>query len=75
MYVPKGLRRKGYGSKLLVEVINTFSDFDIRLSVGSSGEMNDNELIQWYKKHGFVLMTKKTMICFDKRYSIRRLIS
>ena len=62
VYVPKALRGKGYGSKLLEQVCDHYKDYNIRIGVSSSGPLSDKQLIEWYMRYDFILVTKKTMV-------------
>lgn len=58
IYVPSGDRGKGIGSELLKLVCND-ADRDgviLRLCVNADedGLLNDDELIEWYARYGFV---------------------
>lgn len=57
-------RRQGYGRHLLKEVLRKYSDCVIFLHVSSSGEMNNEQLIQFYEQEGF----KK--LCEDEEFQI-----
>lgn len=62
MYVSKANRGKGLGSKILDKAIEDFGKRPIKLRVGSSGPLNENDLKKWYGRYGFVITNGKTML-------------
>lgn len=53
--VPRDVRRRGLGTQLL-QMILTDADSEgitLYLEVATSGDMTNDQLCQWYAKHGF----------------------
>lgn len=70
--VPARFRNQGYGTKLL-EMILEDADFEnvvLILQVAPSGEMGPDELIAWYKRHGFDMIDQEQFLMRRKRRSL-----
>lgn len=62
--VPSPFRKRGYGTQLMNEVCKEADSNKVILflTVASSGEMSDEELMDWYKKFDFISIKKSHLM-------------
>lgn len=64
VFVPRNLRKKGYGSKLLVEAERMAKNLKYRkVTVNPEPFERDypkKQLVEWYKKHGYCEIASET---------------
>ena len=65
--VPSKVRKQGYGSKLLTQIITDADDEDVTLilyptpSGGTYGGLKYKALVRWYERYGFVMLDSGVM--------------
>ena len=55
LMVYKEYRRQGWGSKLVLSVINSYKDKDIRLYPNPMDDVSYDSLVKFYERLGFVM--------------------
>lgn len=56
--VPKGMTQKGLGTAMLKKLLDTVksNNWALICEVNPYGDLNRDQLIKWYVKHGFVMV-------------------